>query len=435
MPRRTAGGCLDNFRKLSVIHTTYLRFVGLWALDSNSSALSRYLYFVYNKVILTIMFVFSITLFADICTSFDDLSIVTDDGCIFAGIVVVLFKVMIFQFRRKKIAQLLREVIDSCRRLCTFSIGDEEKILAKYLLICRISFYGFSTLGFFLVIALLFFVPVEDGELPVRARYPFDTTEQPGHSIGFFVEACTVSVGITAIIGVDSLHTNLCNLFLAQLEILNVHFRKCGGNRRDASAVRDPRDDLGGDSRYAIPSTVKIGKDNYDPGAIRSSGDDSAFAERLRRSVRNHQRLLATMDDFNEVFSAGMFVQMLSSTSMICLTGFQATLVIGHNSNTCKFAIYLAAAVSQLFYICWLGNEVIYQSARLAQSQWLSEWNDKLSAKTGRLLILSMIFSRRTLNFKAGVFYVLSMETFIAIMRGSYSFFALLSTMQSEGDQ
>lgn len=216
------------------------------------------------------------------------------------------------------------------------AVGDEEEILAKYLLICRMSFYGFGTLGFFLVIALLFFVPVEDGELPVRARYPFDTAEQPGHSVGYFVEACTVSVGITAIIGVDSLHTNLCNLFLAQLEILNVHFRKCG-DRRDASAVGDVRDDLGRDSRYAIPFAAEIGygKDNCDPGAIRRGGSDGAFAERLRRSVRNHQRLLATMDNFNEVFSAGMFVQMLSSTSMICLTGFQATLVSRDKSKCC----------------------------------------------------------------------------------------------------
>ncbi|XP_014484118.1 PREDICTED: odorant receptor Or1-like [Dinoponera quadriceps] len=424
MPRRTAGGCLDNFRKLSTLHTTYLKYVGLWAPDSHSSALSRCMYFVYNKAILTIMFLFSITLFADICSSFDDLSIVTDDGCVFAGITVVLFKVMIFQFRREKIARLLRETINSCRRLCEFPTGDEDEILAKYLLICRASFYGFGTLGFFLVVALLFLAPVEEGGLPIRARYPFDTSSQPGHGVGYFVEACSVSVGITAIIGIDSLLTNLSNLFLVQLKILNVHFRKCGGRH-------DARDHLGGDSRSAISPTAGFGKDNYDPDAIHGGG----FAVRLRRSVRGHQRLLAIMDDFNEVFSAGMFVQMLSSTSMICLTGFQATLVIGHSSNTCKFAIYLAAALSQLFYFCLIGNEVIHQSACLTQSQWLSEWDEKLTAKTGRLLILSMLFSRRTLNLKAGVFYSLSMETFTAIIRGSYSFFALLNTIQSEGDQ
>ncbi|KYN32413.1 Odorant receptor 47b [Trachymyrmex septentrionalis] len=347
------------------------------------------------------MLVFIITLFADICMSFDDLSIVTDDGCIFAGIIVVFFKVMIFQTRHEKIKRLLRKIVGSCIELCKFPIGVEGEILDKYLLLCRVTFYGFSVLGFFLVIALLFVVPVENGELPVRAQYPFDTTVYPWHGIGFFIEACTVSVGVIAIIMMDSLLTNLCNLFLVQLEILNAHFKNCGSN--DCCE-----------------------KDNYDPDAIRCGG----FTERFGRSIRNHQRLLAIIDDFNEVFSAGMFVQMLSSTSMICLTGFQATLsrgqiviraslcfeqVIGQSSNTLKFAVYLMAALSQLFYICWLGNEVKYQSASLTQSQWLSKWNDDISAKPGRLLILSIIFSRKAINLKAGVFYALSMETFTAV--------------------
>ncbi|XP_050456548.1 odorant receptor 83a-like isoform X2 [Cataglyphis hispanica] len=402
-------------------------YIGLWALDSDSSTLLKCLYFAYNKFILIIMLVFMVTLLADICSSFDDLSIVTDDGCIFAGIVVVFFKVMIFQIRREEIVRLLRETIDGCDQLCKFPVGGEDKILGKYLLLCRVTFYGFSTLAFFLVIALLFLVPVEDGQLPVRARYPFDTTKYPWHMIGFFVEACTISVGLTAIIGMDSLHTNLCNLFLVQLGILSEHFESCGNGI-------DERDDL--DARYEISFTVEKRnnreKDNYDPDGIRRGGD--GFIKQFRRSIRNHKRLLAIIDDFNKVFSAGMFVQMLSSTSMICLTGFQAALVVGQSSNIYKFAIYLAAAVSQLFYICWVGNEVMYQSASLTQSQWLSGWSDELSVKTGRLINLSMIFSKRTLNLKAGVFYVLSMETFIAILRGSYSFFTLLSTMQSEGD-
>jgi len=58
---------------------------------------------------------------------------------------------------------------------------------------------------------------------------------------------------------------------------------------------------------------------------------------------------------------------------------------------------------------------MILQSATLTQSQWLSKWNNELSAKAGRLLILSIIFSRRAINLKAGVFYVLSMETFTAV--------------------
>lgn len=266
------------------------------------------------------------------------------------------------------------------------AVGGEGEILDKYLTLCRVSFYGFSVLAFCLVVALLFLAPVEDGELPVRAQYPFDTTKYPWHGIGFFVEACTVSVGLIGVMGMDSLHTNLCNLFLVQLEILNAHYKSCSSSsdaRYDApSRDIDKQDNFRAASRNArckIFSAVGTGyrKDNYDE--IRRGG----FTEQFRRSIRNHQRLLAIIDDFNEIFSTSMFVQMLSSTTMICLTGFQAALVSsrdkskcgeiviavslcfvqvkGQNSNTFKFSIYLAAAVSQLFYICWVGNEVMYQ--------------------------------------------------------------------------
>ncbi|XP_012525763.1 odorant receptor Or1 [Monomorium pharaonis] len=435
----TTGRSLEQFRKLSALHLTYLKYIGLWAeFDSNSSRFLRYLYHVYNKFILAVILVFMVTLFADICLSFDDLSIVTDDGCIFAGIVVVFFKVMIFQTRREQIVRLLHETIDGCNRLCKFPIGDEGEIVDKYLLISRVTFYGFSTLAFFLVISLLFVVPVEDGELPIRARYPFNTTVYPWHGIGFFVEACTVSVGLTAIIGIDSLLTNLCNLFLVQLEILNTHFKNCGNDRQHDATPNgiDKRDNSGTTSRnvcYEVSLTFEAncGKDNYVPDAIRR-GD---FSVRFGRSIRNHQRLLAVICDFNKIFSAGMFVQIVSSTSMICLTGFQAVLVIGQNSNILKFMVYLMAALSQLFYFCWIGNEVLYQSALLTQNQWLSKWDEELSAKTGRLLILSLIFSKKAVKLKAGVFFALSMETYTSILKGSYSFFALLSTMHLEDDQ
>jgi hypothetical protein len=180
------------------------------------------------------------------------------------------------------------------------SAGCEYDILNKYLLFCRASLYGFGTLGFFLVIALLFFVSVENEALPIRARYPFNTSVYPWHGVGFFVEACTVSVGITTIIGTDNVQMNICVLFLVQFQILCEHFESCG---REASFE------------------VSCDEDNYE------AHHRARFAERFGRSVRDHQRLLAIIHDFNEVFSLGTFIQMLSSIMMICLTSFQAVLV------------------------------------------------------------------------------------------------------------
>lgn len=67
------------------------------------------------------MCIFAITVFADIYSNIDNLSITTDDGCIFAGIVVVIFKAMNYQLRGEKIARLLDAMLKCADDLCEFS--------------------------------------------------------------------------------------------------------------------------------------------------------------------------------------------------------------------------------------------------------------------------------------------------------------------------
>ncbi|XP_039306835.1 uncharacterized protein LOC105200573 isoform X2 [Solenopsis invicta] len=395
--KTTTGSSLEQFRKLSVLHLTYLKYIGLWyKFDSNVSIFLRGLYYVYNKFVLISIIAFSATIFADVCSSLDDLSSVTDNGCMFTGLIVVVFKLMIFQTRSDRIIQLLHKSIDSYNQLCKFPIGNEKKILDKYLLFCRMIFYAFSVMGVCLGIGILFLVPLEKGQLPIKARYPFNTTVYPGHGISYSFEVYCVFIAMTSIVGMESFVINLCSMFLVQFAILNVHFKSCGNGQHHAmSNGIGKRDSLGTivkNACFEVYSTIEAscGKDNYDSDAICRGG----FDERFGRSIRNHQRLLAIVDDFNEIFSSCLFVQMFSSTSMICLTCFQFTL-----------------------------------SALLMTSQWLSHWNDELSAKSGRLLILTLIFSKRTISLKAGAFFSLSMETFITIVKCAYSFFTLLSTM------
>lgn len=83
--------------------------------------LLRHTYFVYKVFMLSMMYIFAITLFADICTNIDDMSVATDDGCIYAGIFVVIFKVMNYEVRRKEIRRLMDEVLKCADDLSAFS--------------------------------------------------------------------------------------------------------------------------------------------------------------------------------------------------------------------------------------------------------------------------------------------------------------------------
>ncbi|XP_043515454.1 odorant receptor 85c-like isoform X1 [Frieseomelitta varia] len=256
-------------------------------------------------------------------------------------------------------------------------------------------FSGFSALAFTLAVVLLLFSPMENG-LPIRAQYPFNTTASPSHEIGFTIETCAISGALLGLLGIDSISSVICVLLTQLFHMLNVNFENCT-NETNENAAKFYDEHISTNIRYDKRKS------------------NNTFLHRYKTCLRFHQRLIPMCNDYNKLFSMSMFVQMLSSTSIICLTGFQAVVVGGQNSDIIKFGIYLSAGISQLFYICWIGNELSYMSSTLDRSQWLSGWHNECLTNIVQIFTLSTMFTRQSITLKASVFLVLSLETFITV--------------------
>lgn len=98
-------------------------------------------------------------------------------------------------------------------------------------------FFGFCAIGACLGFALLCFTPMENG-LPIRAKYPLNTTVSPWHEISFFVETCAVSGGLLGIIVMDSMTTFKCSLITMLLDALNVNFENCNYETKQVDTIR-----------------------------------------------------------------------------------------------------------------------------------------------------------------------------------------------------
>lgn len=203
----------------------------------------------------------------------------------------------------------------------------KEIIIDKYYTRNKVMFYGFCVIGGCLGFALLCFTPMEDG-LPIRAKYPLNTTISPWREISFFVETCAVSGGLLGIIVMDSMTTFKCSLITMLLDALNVNFENC----HDETSTEQVR----GTKRrkeflvikffvtfLSYPQTIDV----YTSDGDKKKGDENRFLDRYKRCLRFHQRLVIISKDYNKIYNLSMFVQMLSSTTIICLTGFQAVVV------------------------------------------------------------------------------------------------------------
>ncbi|CAD6241286.1 GSCOCT00002618001.2-RA-CDS [Cotesia congregata] len=390
---------------------------GIWSLDSSTPVSLKLLHNISNILGIIALAIFVGTLTADLMGNLNDLLIATDDGCYLAGISVIIFKVYKFHRQHKRIKNLTDATYRPINEFKKSKDSGVKEILETNKFYEDLGFTFFVTLGGFLVIALIFFVPTEDGALPIRALYPFNTTVSPMHELAFTLQIYAVSYGLMAILMMDTVGLGIMRWLHVQCIILAANYKNCRLDNQSTYLKCQENSDV-----IRTFST-------FDEQDKEITGSTDCFVARFRRCIKNHQRLLYTIDELNACFSSSMLMQLFASFSMICLTGFQAVLGATTKTSLMKFVLYLGAAFSQLLYWCWFGNELLYERMTLLSSQWMSGWENELGSNIQPLLIVSMIQTMRPLELHAGPFFTMSMETFISIIKSSYSFFALLTTM------
>ncbi|XP_014297132.2 uncharacterized protein LOC103577208 [Microplitis demolitor] len=413
-----------------------LRLCGIWSLDSSSPIFLKLLHKISNIFGIIALIIFVGTLTTDLILNSNDLLIATDDGCYLAGISVIVFKVYKFHRLHKKIKNLTDATYRPIYVFWKSTDIGVKTVLKTNKFYEDLGFTFFVTLGGLLVIALIFFVPKQEGALPIRGVYPFNTTISPMHELAFTLQIYAVAYGLMAILMMDTVGLGIMRWLNVQCILLASNYRNCRINKNELVYSESH------DNSLMIVSIDENNNNNagYDETESNittfcpfseqdTAGISDCFVGRFKRCIKNHQQLLNTIDELNECFSSSMLMQLFASFSMICLTGFQAVLGATTKTSLIKFVLYLGAAFSQLLYWCWFGNELLYEKVTLLTSQWTSGWENELDSNIQPLLIVSMIKTMRPLELHAGAFFIMSMETFISIIKSSYSFFALLTTM------
>ncbi|XP_063532656.1 odorant receptor 4-like [Cydia strobilella] len=154
-------------------------------------------------------------------------------------------------------------------------------------------------------------------------------------------------------------------------------------------------------------------------------GISNENAEKVVRQLHGiHVLLLKHSRLFNSVLSPVMFCYVVICSVMICASAYQLT----STTNTAQkllMAEYLIFGIAQLFMFCWHSNCVMYKSQDVMMGLYESDWWAANLQQRKNVLILQGQM-RIVHIYTAGPFTNLTLPTFIAILKGAYSYYTIL---------
>ncbi|XP_011705259.1 PREDICTED: odorant receptor Or1-like [Wasmannia auropunctata] len=148
----------------------------------------------------------------------------------------------------------------------------------------------------------------------------------------------------------------------------------------------------------------------------------------LRACVLQHRHIIKFANAANERFTKIIGFQFITSTFVVCSNLFQLTRS-RFNVNFIMLSAYTFCVLVQIFIYCWFGNKLKLMSIQLVDSIFEIEWI-ALDNKTKKSLLMIMNRAMRPIEFSSAYVINMNLDSFIALLKMSYSAFNLLTHMQ-----
>ncbi|XP_036326587.1 odorant receptor 85c-like [Rhagoletis pomonella] len=143
--------------------------------------------------------------------------------------------------------------------------------------------------------------------------------------------------------------------------------------------------------------------------------------------VAYHVEVLRLSDLMNDFFGVSLFINLFTSSAIICFLGFQIT-VSRELDFTIKLAVFFVVSLMQVFLICHFAQQLIDSSTNVVKAVQFHEWT-QAEVRYQKMLVLITARAQRPAYLNATSLWPISRETITYIMKLSYKIFALIRTM------
>ncbi|XP_047985074.1 putative odorant receptor 92a isoform X3 [Leguminivora glycinivorella] len=162
---------------------------------------------------------------------------------------------------------------------------------------------------------------------------------------------------------------------------------------------------------------------------------DEAAAALFVRCIKHHHKICDTSREVQAIFGGVVLLQFGIGGWILCMAAYK---IVGLSIASLEFVsmvMFLMCILTELFLYCFYGNEVAVESAQVSDAIYGMEWvgPDGVGKEVRQALPFVICCSagaaRRPLR-PAALFIPLSLETFVTIIKSSYTFYAMLRQTQ-----
>ncbi|XP_046967569.1 odorant receptor 46a-like [Vanessa cardui] len=158
-----------------------------------------------------------------------------------------------------------------------------------------------------------------------------------------------------------------------------------------------------------------------------STGESNAdvINRRFNKILQHHIQIIYFAKKVEQIFGNAVAYQFLASGWIICTSVYRMVEMNPASIQFLSMVLYIYCMLLQIFMYCYYGNEVTHESKKLMESAYFMDWLNT-NVKHRRHLIFFMERIKCPIQPLAGVIIPLSNETFVSIVKSSYTFYALL---------
>ncbi|XP_055323830.1 odorant receptor 49b-like [Sitodiplosis mosellana] len=328
---------------------------------------------------------------------------ICEDLSILIGVYMVATKILYFYFNQQKIGGMLKILED---RFLALGESRDQRI-CRMQRFCYFQETILFLMNYFNGVMLAMSFPIQPlfaakTMMPHRARFPFDTSDTGSLKfIGAYIFQSIIFLYlIQGITFVDNIGVCTLNESMLHVKVVAHKF-----------------------------SQLRLNSDDDKKGAHKANSTAVEYRQ-LIACVKEHQDIYELTSQLNALHRPMFVVQIMASTLIICLTAFIAT-VTKDMTVFVKYLTEMIAAFAQLLYWCWVGNKMFAESPDVAQAVYGCEWYQMdMKFKIATMHIIRR--AQKPIRYQAGALFQINFNTFIAILRGSYSYCMLLKSFEIE---